>query len=177
MTDPPQPRSLRNAKIAAVVVVIAGLVVAQRFGVFEQFAEPGRVTPGLVAALAADKALFVCVHANHAREFSAGAREAVARLVRAGIPLLGQSVLLRGVNDSVDALEGLFRAMLSARIKPYYLHQLDRAPGTARFEVPVEEGLLLLKELRGRVTGLAWPTFVRETPGGRGKLPLGPAFT
>lgn len=139
-------------------------------------AEPGRVTAALVAALATDKALFVCVHANHAREFSDDARPAVARLVRAGIPLLGQSVLLRGVNDSADALEALFRAMLAARIKPYYLHQLDRAPGTARFEVPVEEGLALLRALRGRVTGLAWPTYVRETPGGGGKLPLGPDF-
>ena len=138
-------------------------------------AEPGRVTAALTAALATDKALFVCIHANHAREFSADARAALARLVRAGIPLLGQSVLLRGVNASVAALEGLFRAMLAARIKPYYLHQLDRAPGTARFEVPVEEGLALLRTLRRRATGLAWPTYVQEAPGGGGKVPLGPA--
>ena len=90
--------------------------------------------------------------------------------------LLGQSVLLRGVNDSAEALEALFRAMLRARVKPYYLHQLDPAPGTARFAVPVEEGRALLRTLRGRVTGLAWPTYVQERPAGGGKVPLGPDY-
>ena len=94
----------------------------------------------------------------------------------AGIPLLGQSVLLRGVNDSAEALEELFRTMLRLRIKPYYLHQLDRAPGTARFEVPVEEGLEILRALRGRISGLAWPNYVQERAGGAGKMPLGPVW-
>jgi lysine 2,3-aminomutase len=87
---------------------------------------------------------------------------------------LGQSVLLRGVNDSEAALEDLFRAMLEARVKPYYLHQLDAAPGTSQFNVPIEEGLRLLAGLRGRVTGLAWPTYVLDRPGGAGKVALGP---
>lgn len=140
-------------------------------------ADPGRVTPGLAEVLGAvGKPLFLCVHANHAREFAPAAGEALRRLSAAGVVLLGQSVLLRGVNDSVEALEGLFRAMLRHRVKPYYLHQLDRAPGTVRFEVPVEEGRALLRALRGRVSGLAWPTYVQETPGGGGKVPLGPAF-
>jgi lysine 2,3-aminomutase len=93
-----------------------------------------------------------------------------------GIPLLGQSVLLRGVNDSSEALEALFRAMLAARVKPYYLHQLDPAPGTARFHVPIAEGRGLLAALRGRVTGLAWPTYVLDIPGGHGKVPIGPDY-
>ena len=92
------------------------------------------------------------------------------------IPVLGQSVLLRGVNDSAEALEALFRAMLAARVKPYYLHQLDAAPGTARFHVPIEEGRRLLAALRGRVTGLAWPTYVLDIPGGHGKVPIGPDY-
>jgi lysine 2,3-aminomutase len=92
------------------------------------------------------------------------------------VPLLGQSVLLRGVNDSVEALEALFRAMIAHRIKPYYLHQLDAAPGTARFHVPIEEGRRLLEGLRGRVTGLAWPTYVLDIPGGFGKVPIGPDY-
>jgi lysine 2,3-aminomutase len=138
-------------------------------------ADPGRVTEALGDVLASVQTpLFICVHANHAREFAApGASEALARLHRSGAVLLGQSVLLRGVNDSVETLESLFRAMLRHRIKPYYLHQLDLAPGTARFRVPVEEGRALLRALRGRVTGLAWPTYVTETPGGGGKVPLG----
>jgi len=135
------------------------------------------VTPELARALETDRALFVCVHANHAREFSPEARAALARLRRgADAVLLGQSVLLRGVNDSAEALEALFRAMLAARVKPYYLHQLDRAPGTARFEVPIAEGRALLRRLRGRVSGLAWPTYVLDAPDGGGKAPLGPEF-
>ena len=92
------------------------------------------------------------------------------------MPTLGQSVLLRGVNDNAAALEDLFRAMLRARVKPYYLHQLDPAPGTARFAVPVAEGRAILAELRGRVTGLAWPTYVLDIPGGHGKVPIGPDY-
>jgi lysine 2,3-aminomutase len=140
-------------------------------------ADPERVTPALLRALDTDRALFLCVHANHAREFSAEARAALARLHRgAGAVLLGQSVLLRGVNNSAEALEALFRAMLAARVKPYYLHQLDPAPGTARFAVPIAEGRALLRELRGRVSGLAWPTYVLDVPGGGGKAPIGPDF-
>ena len=140
-------------------------------------AAPDLVTPSLVEALGAvGTPLYLCVHANHAREFSPAAVEALGRLHRAGVVLLGQSVLLRGVNDSAEALEALFRAMLRARVKPYYLHQLDPAPGTARFAVPVEEGRALLRALRGRISGLAWPTYVQERPGGAGKVPLGPAY-
>ncbi len=140
-------------------------------------ADPGRVTPDLLAALETATPLFLCVHANHAREFAApGVAEALRRLARAGIPLLGQSVLLAGVNDSEAALEALLRAMLRHRVKPYYLHQLDPAPGTARFHVPIARGQALLRALRGRVTGLAWPTYVLDVPGGGGKAPIGPAF-
>ena len=108
----------------------------------------------------------------HARGAASPSGASVAR----GIPVLGQSVLLRGVNDSAEALEALFRAMLGARVKPYYLHQLDPAPGTARFHVPIEEGRRLLAQLRGRVTGLAWPTYVLDIPGGHGKVPIGPDY-
>ncbi len=139
-------------------------------------ADPARITPDLLAALETDRALWVAVHANHAREFGDDARAALRRMNRAGIPLLGQSVLLRGVNDSTAALEALFRTMLANRVKPYYLHQLDSAPGTARFHVPIAEGRRLLAGLRGRVSGLAWPTYVLDIPGGYGKVPLGPDF-
>ena len=135
-------------------------------------AAPERVTEALAAALDVGTPLYVCVHANHAREFTPAAAAALARLHAAGAVLLGQSVLLRGVNDTPAALEALFRAMLRARVKPYYLHQLDPAPGTARFLVPEAEGLAILGALRGRVTGLAWPTYVRETAGGGGKVPI-----
>ncbi|MDB5415789.1 MAG: lysine 2,3-aminomutase [Rubritepida sp.] len=136
-------------------------------------ADPSRLDGAMLAALTLERPLYLCVHANHAAEFTPEAARALHGLHGAGLVLLGQSVLLRGVNDSEGALEALFRAMLRNRVKPYYLHQLDPAPGTARFHVPVEEGLALLRGLRGRVTGLAWPTYVQEEPEGGGKFPLG----
>jgi lysine 2,3-aminomutase len=139
-------------------------------------AEPSRITPELLAALRLETPLYLCVHANHAQEFGPDAGPALRALHGAGVVLLGQSVLLAGVNDSLAALEGLLRTMLAHRIKPYYLHALDPAPGTARFAVPDAQALELLRSLRGRVSGLAWPVFVRETPGGAGKRPLGPAW-
>lgn len=139
-------------------------------------AAPERVTEALMDALESDKSVWMAVHINHAREMSPVAQECLKRLVRRGIPLLGQSVLLRGVNDTEEALEALFRSMIAVRMRPYYLHQLDPAPGTARFHVPVAEGQRLLAGLRGRVTGLAWPTYVLDIPGGYGKVPLGPGY-
>ncbi len=136
-------------------------------------ADPGRINAAMLQALSLERPLYLCVHANHADEFSAESAAVLRALHGTGTVLLGQSVLLRGVNDSESALENLFRTMLRHRVKPYYLHQLDPAPGTARFHVPVEEGLALLRGLRGRVTGLAWPTYVQERPAGGGKFPLG----
>ncbi|NAZ36479.1 lysine-2,3-aminomutase-like protein [Rubellimicrobium sp. CFH 75288] len=138
---------------------------------------PERVTPGLVAALragAGGQAVFVVLHANHAREMTLAARAACGRLVDAGIPLLSQSVLLRGVNDSPEALEGLMRALVEARVKPYYLHHPDLAPGTGHFRLPVAEGQALVETLRGRVSGLCQPAYVLDIPGGHGKAPLTP---
>ena len=139
-------------------------------------ADPGLLTDELAGALETDKAMWLVLHANHASEFTPAARQAIRRVQMRGIPALGQSVLLAGVNDSEAALEALFRAMLAARVKPYYLHQLDPAPGTARFHVPIATGQRLLAGLRGRVTGLALPTYVLEIPGGYGKGPVGTAY-
>ncbi|MEO3472786.1 lysine-2,3-aminomutase-like protein [Roseomonas sp. CAU 1739] len=135
-------------------------------------ADPARIDAALLDALRPGKPVFVAVHANHAREFAPAATAAIGRLADAGVALLGQSVLLRGVNDSAAALEDLFRAMLRTRVKPYYLHALDAAPGTARFAVPDAEGLALLRSLRGRLPGHALPCFVRELPQGGGKRPV-----
>lgn len=137
-------------------------------------ARPDLVTPALAAALDGPTPMFVVLHANHASEFTRPAAAGLDLLRRRGLPLLGQSVLLRGVNDSEAALEALFRAMLRHRVKPYYLHQLDPAPGTARFHVPVAEGRRLLGALRGRLSGIALPTYVLDRPGGAGKVPIAP---
>jgi lysine 2,3-aminomutase len=139
-------------------------------------ADPALITGALADSLVTHTPLWLSVHANHAREFSPNCQEALRRIRARDVPLLGQSVLLRGVNDSAEALESLFRAMLRARVKPYYLHQLDAAPGTAHFRVPIEEGQRLLAALRGRISGTALPTYVLDVPGGFGKVPVGPSY-
>jgi lysine 2,3-aminomutase len=139
--------------------------------------DPARVTAARVAALAAsDKAVWLAVHCNHPRELSRAARAACRRLVLAGIPLLGQTVLLKGVNDDPAVMEALLRALVANRIKPYYLHHLDRAPGTARFRTGIADGQALMRRLRGRVSGLCQPTYVLDIPGGFGKAPIGPTY-
>ncbi len=138
--------------------------------------QPERITAAMAKALRGDKPVYLVLHANHAREFTPQARAALARLADAGLPLLGQSVLLRGVNDSEAALADLFRAMLTARVKPYHLNHLDKARGTGHFRVPLREGQALVAKLRGRVSGLAQPTYILDIPGGHGKVPVGPVY-
>jgi lysine 2,3-aminomutase len=139
--------------------------------------DPGRVSDELVAALQPKRAsLWFGIHCNHARELTSAARGALARLADAGFPLLGQSVLLAGVNDDVDTLEQLMRALVTARIKPYYLHHPDLVRGTGHFRVAIERGQALMKELRGRLSGIAQPSYVLDVPGGHGKVPIGPAY-
>ncbi len=136
-------------------------------------AMPERIDADLIEALKrTSKAVFIGIHCNHVAELTPQAIAATARLADAGFALLSQSVLLRGVNDTADDLENLFRALVAARIKPYYLHQLDYAPGTSHFRVPVEEGLALVRSLRGRLSGLAHPTYILDIPDGAGKVPL-----
>ncbi len=135
--------------------------------------DPLRVTPDLVEALRTEGATtYVVLHANHPRELTDQARAAVARIVDAGVPMLSQSVLLKGVNDDADTLEALMRGLVEARVKPYYLHHLDKAPGTSHFRCSIAEGQALTRELHQRASGLAQPTYVLDIPGGHGKAPL-----
>ncbi|MGZ5906691.1 MAG: KamA family radical SAM protein, partial [Reyranella sp.] len=139
--------------------------------------DPARVTGELVAALGPRRAaLWFGVHCNHPRELAPTTRAALARLADAGIPLMGQTVLLAGVNDDVDTLDQLMRGLVMARVKPYYLHHPDLVRGTGHFRVSVERGQALMKALRGRLSGLAQPTYVLDVPGGHGKVPIGPAY-
>ena len=140
-------------------------------------AAPDRVTPAMVRALRArNKATFVVLHANHPRELTAKARGACARLIDAGIPMLSQSVLLRGVNDDAETLGALMRTLVECRIKPYYLHQGDLAPGTAHLRTSIAEGQELIRALHGRYSGLCQPNYVLDIPGGYGKSPIGPRY-
>ena len=130
-----------------------------------------------MAALTPKRAgLWLGIHCNHARELTSEARGALARLADAGFPLMGQSVLLAGVNDDVETLDQLMRALVTARVKPYYLHHPDLVRGTGHFRVSIERGQALIKPLRGRLSGLAQPAYVLDVPGGHGKVPIGPAY-
>ncbi|WP_024577833.1 MULTISPECIES: lysine-2,3-aminomutase-like protein [unclassified Afipia] len=140
-------------------------------------ADPGRVTDETVDALKAMGATtWVALHANHPRELTGDARTACARMIDAGIPMVSQSVLLRGVNDNAATLEALMRSFVECRIKPYYLHHGDLAPGTAHLRTTLEEGQRLMLSLRGRVSGLCQPDYVLDIPGGHGKAPIGPQY-
>jgi lysine 2,3-aminomutase len=139
-------------------------------------AAPERVTPALVRALRSEKATFVVLHANHPRELTAPVRAACARFVDAGIPMLSQSVLLRGVNDDAATLGALLRGLVECRIKPYYLHHADLARGTAHLRTSIAEGQALMRALRGRYSGLCQADYVLDIPGGHGKSPVGPCY-
>lgn len=138
--------------------------------------DPLRVTPDLVDALRAEGATtYVVLHANHPRELTEHARAAIARIVDRGVPMLSQTVLLKGVNDDADTLEALMRGLVEARVKPYYLHHLDKAPGTSHFRCTIAEGQELTQTLHRRVSGLAQPSYVLDIPGGFGKARLASA--
>jgi lysine 2,3-aminomutase len=135
--------------------------------------DPARVTDDLVAALhGMGGAAWVALHANHCNEFGPDATRAIARLVDAGIPLVSQSVLLKGINDDIATLAALMRAFTEHRIKPYYLHHPDLAPGTSHFRNSIVQGLSLMKVLRREVSGLEMPNYMLDIPGGFGKVPL-----
>jgi len=140
-------------------------------------ADPAKVTDDLVAALKSPtQAVYVALHANHPRELTREARAACGRFVDAGLPMVSQSVLLRGVNDDPAVLGALMRAFVETRIKPYYLHHADLAPGTSHLRTSLAEGQALIRALRGRYSGLCQPTYVLDIPGGHGKAPVGPNY-
>jgi lysine 2,3-aminomutase len=172
------PLVLSDRRIAALIERLNAIphVKIVRIHTRMPVVEPERITDGLIRALKGRAPVYVLLHCNHARELTPEARAACARLVDAGIPMLSQSVLLRGVNDSAEALERLMRAFVECRIKPHYLHHGDLARGTAHFRVPVAEGQALLRALRGTISGLCQPTYMLDLPGGHGKAPIGPVF-
>ncbi len=163
------PRRIKNIMDALNAV---GHVKVIRFHTRVPVADPARVTDELVAALESDKAVYVVLHCNHANELTGKVRAAAGKFLKAGIPLLSQSVLLKGVNDEAATLENLFRKLVEFRIKPYYLHHPDMARGTGHFRLPIAKGRALMKKLLGRLSGIAQPRYMLDIPGGHGKVPL-----
>jgi lysine 2,3-aminomutase len=172
------PLALSPRRLRAIVEALGGIAHVETIRVHSRVpvADPDRVTPELIAALKSETPVWVVVHCNHPRELSNQARAAVRRLVDNGIPMLAQTVLLKGVNDDPATLEALMRALIRNRIKPYYLHHGDLARGTGHFRTSLAAGQALMRALRGRLSGIAQPTYVLDIPGGHGKVPVGVAY-
>jgi lysine 2,3-aminomutase len=173
------PMVLSERRLAVMLARLAEVESLElvRFHTRVPVVAPEKVTEPLVSMLA-DAALpvWVVVHVNHADEITTEASAALRALTRAGVPLLSQTVLLRGVNAEVGVLEALFRKLIRNRVKPYYLHHPDLAKGTGHFRLPLAEGQRIMADLRGRLSGIAQPTYVLDIPGGHGKVPVGPDY-
>ena len=172
------PLILSPRRLAEIIAALSGI---PHLGVIRihtriPVVDPARIGDGLVGALKSDKAVYVVLHANHPEELTEAAIAACRRIIDAGIPMLSQSVLLKGVNDDAQTLEQLLRTFVRHRIKPYYLHHADKAPGTSHFRTTIAEGQALMRSLRGRVSGLCQPEYVLDIPGGAGKVPVGPTY-
>jgi lysine 2,3-aminomutase len=137
---------------------------------------PMRITAELVRALRPYHPLWVMTHFNHPKELTKESIAACTRLADAGFPVMNQTVLLAGVNDSADTLEALFRGLVRARVRPYYLLQADPVKGTGHLRTPLSRGLEIMSALQGRLTGIALPKLICDTPGGLGKVPLSPDY-
>jgi lysine 2,3-aminomutase len=172
------PLMLPAAKLKSLIGAIEDIPHVQVIRIHSRVpvGDPERVGPTLLDALTTSKALWLAVHCNHPKELSPAAEAALSRLSGAGIPLLGQSVLLKGVNDDPETLAELMKALVRNRVKPYYLHHPDLAPGTGHFRLSIQEGQALVAGLRGRISGLCQPTYVLDIPGGHGKSPLAKGY-
>lgn len=166
------PLALHDDKLLEAIDTLRPAVPVIRVHTRAPITFPQRVTRALVSGLRARAPVWVVVHANHPVELSGPVREALARLVDAGLPVLNQAVLLRGINDSADVLAELCEELVALRVFPYYLHHPDAAPGNASFRVPLDEGRRIHAELRARLSGIALPTYVIDPPDGTGKRPI-----
>jgi L-lysine 2,3-aminomutase len=162
------PLTVTDARLTRLVDELAAIAHLSRLRIHTRTPVmiPSRVTDGLIALLTVTRLTpIVVLHVNHANELDEAVAAAVDRLRRAGVMLLNQAVLLRGVNDTADALCALSERLVAIGVTPYYLHQLDRVRGAAHFEVPIEEGREIVAEMRRRLPGYTVPQYVQERPG------------
>jgi lysine 2,3-aminomutase len=170
------PMILSPRRLADIMRRLSGIphVRIVRFHTRVPVVEPGAVSDELISALkSSNKTTYIALHANHPRELTPAATAACARLVDAGIVMVSQTVLLRGVNDDPAILAELMKAFVENRVKPYYLHHPDLAPGTSHFRLDIAEGQRIVAALRGKISGLCQPTYVLDIPGGYGKAAIG----
>ncbi|HKP59121.1 MAG TPA: KamA family radical SAM protein [Polyangiales bacterium] len=170
------PLVMSDERVAGLLGELAGIehVLTVRVASRTPVTLPQRITDTLCRALRSHPAVWLMTHFNHPKELTPQAREACARLVDHGIPVMNQSVLLRGVNDDAATLERLFRGLVRTRVRPYYLLQADPVRGTSHLRTPLGRGIEIIGQLQGRLSGIALPKFIVDTPGGKGKVPVGP---
>lgn len=169
------PLVLNDSRLKALIDGLESIPRLRRLRVHSRLpiVLPDRVTEELIRLLRESRLqAIMVVHANHANEIQGDCADALRRLVTGGIPTLNQAVLMRGINDEVDALADLSESLIDLGVMPYYLHQLDRVAGAAHFEVPEHRGLELIAQLQARLPGYAVPRYVREVPGATGKTPI-----
>jgi lysine 2,3-aminomutase len=167
------PRRLGKIMLRLQGIAHVGVV---RFHTRVPVVKPDIVNAAFIRAIKIEKAVYVVLHVNHARELSEEAQRACAKLIDAGLPMLSQTVLLKNVNADTVSLRTLFKRLVELRIKPYYLHHGDLARGTSHFRTSIAEGQELMRTLRGHISGLCQATYVLDIPGGYGKVPIGPSY-
>ena len=172
------PLTLRTQRIAELLAELRAIPSIETIRVATRVPVtlPQRVTDELVQAMRPFHPIWIMTHFNHARELTPLAETACRRLVDAGFPVMNQTVLLRGVNDNSDALTDLFRGLVRNRVRPYYLLQGDPVRGSAHLRTPLDIGIRLMASLQGRLSGIALPKLIVDTPGGHGKVPIGPDY-
>lgn len=173
------PLILPPKKIAEIVEMLSSIehVRVLRVHTRVPVIDSSRIDAAMIRALRSSRlTTYVVLHTNHVQELGPEARSACGRIVDAGIPMLAQTVLLRGVNDDAETLAALFRELVVLRVKPYYLHHGDLAVGTGHFRTSITEGQTIVRELRRSLSGIAQPTYVLDIPGGFGKVPAGPSY-
>jgi lysine 2,3-aminomutase len=172
------PMTMATERLARIVAAVRDIpsVETIRLATRVPVTLPMRITGELLAALRPFHPLWVMTHFNHPRELTREAIAACERLADAGFPVMNQTVLLAGVNDDAGVLESLFRGLVRARVRPYYLLQADPVRGTGHLRTPIAKGIALLEALQGRLSGIALPKLICDTPGGRGKVPLAPDY-
>jgi lysine 2,3-aminomutase len=172
------PLTMSDAAIEAVLSMLRSVPSVQviRIGTRVPVVLPMRITDDLVNMLKKYHPLWINTHFNHPNELTDEARAACAKLADAGIPLGNQTVLLRGINDDPQVIEQLCRGLISTRVRPYYMYQCDLVRGVEHFRTSVRKGMEIMEYLRGRVSGIAIPTFVVDAPHGGGKIPVLPTY-
>jgi lysine 2,3-aminomutase len=169
---------MTSDRIAAILASLRGIgsVETIRLATRVPVVLPQRIDTELLDALRAHHPIWVMTHFNHPRELAPLARASLNRLADAGFPVMNHTVLLRGVNDSAPVLTELFRGLVRERVRPYYLLQADPVSGTGHLRTPLETGIALMEQLQGRLSGIALPKLIVDTPGGFGKVPVGPDY-